>query len=248
MKILTLALTGLLLAGCASPEVSAPSPTATKPVPTRTETAPPTVELVETPENASTQEPTQQPAQEPSSIPVAALELTTPQQEGPYYPITDPLERDNDLTVLAGVEGPADGQRLLLQGRVLQPDGTPLEGATVEIWQTDSQGTYMHPQDPNYGQRDLSFQFYGESLTDGDGVYQFTTIRPGLYGGRPEHIHFKVKMAGREILTSQFYFADDPRVAGQRIADALVLKPNPASNTASNSILVANKDIVVASE
>ena len=142
----------------------------------------------------------------------AALPLTPPQGEGPYYPVEKPADRDDDLTIVAGRERQAEGQILLLNGRVLLQNGTPVSGARVEIWQTDGNGIYLHPNDPNIENRDPNFQSYGESVTDASGRYAFTTLYPQLYGSRPRHIHAKIRMGEEVVLTTQFYFAGDERL------------------------------------
>lgn len=103
----------------------------------------------------------------------------------------------------------AQGEVLLLTGRVLDTRGNPVSGAAVEIWHTDAQGIYDHPGDRSTNNRDRGFQFYGTSITNGDGVYTFRTIKPGQYEPRPRHIHVKVKRDGKEVLTTQFYFEAD---------------------------------------
>lgn len=125
--------------------------------------------------------------------------------------ITDPLA-DSPAAILIDsfLEPPqASGELLILVGQVLDVNGSPLPDTTVEIWQTDANGVYDHPGDPDTNSRDISFQFYGTAVTDADGWYVFRTILPGEYEPRPRHIHFKVKQNGRTLLTSQFYFSDD---------------------------------------
>ena len=90
---------------------------------------------------------------------------------------------------------------------VLQADGTPVEGAAVEIWQTDAYGVYLHPGDPGFADRDPAFQGFGQSLTDAEGAWAFRTILPEVYGGRPRHIHAKVKVDDQTVLTTQIYFS-----------------------------------------
>jgi len=97
----------------------------------------------------------------------------------------------------------------LLTGRVLDTNGDPLPGAAVEIWQTDTTGVYDHPNDSSTASRDRGFQFYGTAIAGDDGTYAFRTVRPGYYEPRPKHIHVKVKLDGRELLTTQFYFDED---------------------------------------
>jgi len=92
----------------------------------------------------------------------AATLVATPQQtEGPYYPLAFPADSDNDLVQVRGQAAQAIGTILHLQGRVLDTDGRPLDGALVEIWQSDSNGIYDHP-----GQ---SGREHGQRKDDGQG-------------------------------------------------------------------------------
>jgi hypothetical protein len=115
-----------------------------------------------------------------------------------------------------------NGQRLQQQqalppplhvyGRVLYEDGVPVPNAQVQFWHTDVNGSYNHPSSSaNNGMALLSdFQYFGTAVTaPSDGSFTFVTYRPGLYGRRPTHIHFKVWINGTEVLTSQLYFADE---------------------------------------
>ena len=122
-------------------------------------------------------------------------------------PVASPEDRDADLTVVLGMRAPALGEPLIVSGWLLRPDGPAVEGATVEIWQTDHQGVYLHPGDPDFERRDRGFQGYGESVTDADGRWSFRTILPEVYGSRPRHIHAKVRLDGSELLTTQIYFS-----------------------------------------
>lgn len=169
------------------------------------------------------------------------ISYTTPaQQEGPYYPVEKPSDRDNDLTSVAGASGPPAGDILHLSGVVYDANGWPIEGLIVEIWQTDNSGIYLHPGDGNTDQRDRNFQFYGEAITNADGLYSFRTIVPGLYEPRPRHIHVKVKQNGQELITTQFYFANEANED-----PALLINPAPAADDNGNPILVGQRDIVL---
>lgn len=105
------------------------------------------------------------------------------------------------------MEDAAAGELLLIDGLLLTADGSPVAGAIVEIWQTDHQGVYLHPGDPGIAARDEAFQGYGESATDASGAWSFRTILPEIYGGRPRHIHAKVKIDGETALITQIYFS-----------------------------------------
>ena len=151
----------------------------------------------------------------------AAQDRATPSQpEGPFYPVEKPADRDSDLTVVAGQDRVATGEVLLLTGLLLDTAGEPVSGATIEIWQTDANGIYLHPDDPGIESRDAAFQGYGEATTDGSGGWTFTTVDPGRYEPRPRHVHVKVIVDGIEVLTTQIYFSDDPDAA--RLDEALV--------------------------
>jgi protocatechuate 3,4-dioxygenase beta subunit len=140
--------------------------------------------------------------------------VRTPRQtEGPYYPTQLPLDQDNDLLIINDSITPAVGEIVEISGRVLTPSGSPVRNATVEVWQADNTGAYIHPRSIGYARRDLNFQGFGRFETASDGEYRFRTIKPGLYTGRTRHIHFKVRSAGRQDLTTQCYFQGEPQNA-----------------------------------
>ena len=135
--------------------------------------------------------------------------VRTPRQtEGPYYPDKLPLDTDNDLLILDDGLTPAMGEITHLTGRILNSSGAPVRNATVEIWQCDQNGNYLHsrgenPQDK--GKRDSNFQGYGRFLTASTGEYYFRTIKPVPYPGRTPHIHVIVKQGVKRLLTTQCY-------------------------------------------
>jgi len=158
-------------------------------------------------------------------------------------------------TLLAAYPAPpeAQGEILLLSGRVLDVNGEALPGAAVEIWQTDARGVYDHPGDSGTATRDQNFQFFGTSVADDAGRYSFRTLLPGEYEPRPRHIHLKVKLDGRDLLTTQFYFSQDrTQVQGERIfqaageaGDALLVQLVEVVDSAGNPLLLGVNDIVV---
>jgi protocatechuate 3,4-dioxygenase beta subunit len=144
-----------------------------------------------------------------------AEELTrvrTPSQtEGPFYPNKLPLDTDNDLLIINNSITPAVGTITHLTGRVLDSKGNPVRNALVEIWQVDARGAYLHTRSGNRGKRDPNFQGFGRFLTGFTGEYYFRTIKPVAYPGRTPHIHFKIKKASKEVLTTQCYVKGEPR-------------------------------------
>lgn len=180
----------------------------------------------------------------------AALSPTPGQVEGPFYPRTFPADRDADLTQITGRPAKAKGTVLYLSGRVLAQDGAPIGNATVELWQCDVHGRYHHAGDDG-ASRDDNFQGYGVAVTDAEGRYAFKTIRPVAYGGRPPHIHVKLRAGGAVALTTQIYVAGDP-VEGDVVIDrspkgtlerlTMVLKPAPGREAGA---LAGNFDFVL---
>jgi protocatechuate 3,4-dioxygenase, beta subunit len=136
----------------------------------------------------------------------AALVATPPQTTGPFYPLSLPLDSDNDLVLVEGRPERAAGTILHLGGRVLDADGRPVRGCRIEIWQCDAFGVYHHPGDRR-APADPNFQGFGATVADEEGAYRFRTIEPVPYPGRTPHIHFRITGAGLEPLTTQMYLA-----------------------------------------
>ena len=132
--------------------------------------------------------------------------LTPSQTEGPFYPVELPADSDFDL-LAQGSTRYTQGQASWVEGTVTDRAGRPVQGAVVEIWQCDQQGHYHHPAG---GGADPLFQGFGRVNVGSAGEYRFRTIRPVLYSGRTPHIHVKVKLGRRELLTTQMYVAGDP--------------------------------------
>lgn len=132
--------------------------------------------------------------------------LSTPtasQTEGPYYPLS-PIPESNNLLL----NSEHFGTELRLSGKVLNTEGQVLAGARVEIWQCDGLGIYPHPRAPKYTEFDPNFSGAGATIVDELGQYNFTTIVPVPYTGRPPHIHTKVFLNDAEKLTSQIYLKE----------------------------------------
>ncbi len=146
----------------------------------------------------------------------ALAELTAPvygsEQLGPL---------DHDLTQNAVKNGEPIGERIIVTGRVQDEDGKPVKRTLVEVWQANSAGRYIHKADQHQAPLDPNFLGAGRCMTDDDGRYRFTTIKPGAYpwgnhpnAWRPAHIHFSLfgdYFASR--LVTQMYFPGDPLMA-----------------------------------
>lgn len=125
---------------------------------------------------------------------------------------------DNDLTRNAVVNGAPIGERIIVTGNVLDDSGRPVPDALVEVWQANSTGRYRHAKDQHDAPLDPNFSGLGRVMTNKQGEYRFTSIRPGAYpwlnhenAWRPPHIHFSV--FGSQFisrLVTQMYFPGDP--------------------------------------
>ncbi len=132
---------------------------------------------------------------------------TPSQTEGPFYPEKLPADSDADLLANGNLRY-GKGQPAWVEGTLADADGKPMSGASVEIWQCDQDGHYHHPRDG--GQADPAFQGFGRVAVDAEGRWRFRTLRPVAYSGRAPHIHAKIRIGGRELLTTQLYVQDDP--------------------------------------
>lgn len=139
--------------------------------------------------------------------PAAARRATPAQTEGPFYPVEFPQDTDYDLLRNGNLSHPA-GENTWLEGSVSDLSGQPVGGAQVEIWQCDGAGHYHHAGDGS--KADKRFQGFGRVTVSANGSYRFRTIRPVAYSGRTPHIHVKVRLGRRDLLTTQLYVADDP--------------------------------------
>jgi protocatechuate 3,4-dioxygenase beta subunit len=134
---------------------------------------------------------------------------------------------DSDLTRHG--DGEPLGERIIVEGRVLDEEGRPIGGALVEVWQANAAGRYHHERDQHPAPLDPNFTGGGRCLTDAEGRYRFVTVKPGAYpwgnhenAWRPAHIHFSV--VGRmltERLSTQMYFPGDPLFAYDPIFQAV---------------------------
>lgn len=137
------------------------------------------------------------------------LTKTPPFTEGPFYPDRLPLDTDNDLLIINNSLTTAVGTITHLAGRVLDLKGNPIPNAGVEIWQVDGNGAYLHSGTSNKDKKDKNFQGFGRFTTASTGEYYFRTVQPVAYPGRTPHIHVKVRVKGKEILTSQLFIAEE---------------------------------------
>jgi protocatechuate 3,4-dioxygenase alpha subunit len=115
------------------------------------------------------------------------------------------------------VKPQTQGERIRIEGRVLDGIGTPVRDVLLEIWQANAAGRYAHPGDRQAGKAvDASFRGWGRAASDFEtGVYRFETVKPGPVMGRngrvmAPHINFWVVARGINIgLNTRMYFSDE---------------------------------------
>lgn len=140
-----------------------------------------------------------------AALPVPAVLAATPscdppssptraQTEGPYFTPNSP--RRASL-----LEADVKGVRLVLTGRVLATDCTPVPSALLDFWQADADG--------NYDNR--AYRLRGHQFADEQGRYRLETVLPGIYPGRTRHIHVRVQPRDGRLLTTQLYFPGEIR-------------------------------------
>ena len=137
---------------------------------------------------------------------------------GPVYGSDALQPLDDDLTRNARRNGEPLGERIIVAGRVLDDGGRPVPHALVEVWQANAAGRYLHRADEHPAPLDPNFTGAGRCLTDAQGAYRFTSIRPGAYpwrnhhnAWRPAHIHFSIcGINFLQRLVTQMYFPGDP--------------------------------------
>ena len=131
-------------------------------------------------------------------------------EEGPFYPPKLPLDTDNDLIIVNDSITPAVGEISHLSGRLLDAKGNPIRNGTIEIWSTDHNGVYLADAG-NKAHYDAHFQGFGRFLTSSTGEYYFRTLKPVRYPGRQApHVHFKIKIKGRDEWTTQLFIKGEP--------------------------------------
>jgi protocatechuate 3,4-dioxygenase beta subunit len=135
---------------------------------------------------------------------------------GPLFTRAEVRAEEADLT--AQHPGEPIGERMTVNGRVLDEGGWPVADALIEIWQANAAGRYRHVADNHDAPLDPNFTGRGRVLTDAEGRYAFKTIKPGAYpwrnhynAWRPAHIHLSIFGNGfLQRLVTQFYFPGDP--------------------------------------
>jgi protocatechuate 3,4-dioxygenase alpha subunit len=148
--------------------------------------------------------------------------IPTPSQTvGPFFHLGLPEWRD--LTA----DDPA-GERIAIEGRVIDGDGMPVPDALIELWQANAAGRYNHPDDPQTEKPlDPHFLGFGRVATDAEGRFRVVTVKPGAVPGRGNALqapHINIALFARGLLKhlyTRIYFADEAANAGDPLLSSI---------------------------
>jgi protocatechuate 3,4-dioxygenase alpha subunit len=180
-----------------------------------------------------------------------AIAAYTSQTVGPYFAIGLRFFEKTDIG------GPkAAGERITIQGRVLDGDRNPIPDAMIEIWQANSHGKYAHEADEQQKPVDPEFRGFGRACTSEKGVFCFHTIKPGRVPGpngslQAPHLEVSIFMRGLlKQLVTRIYFADDPANEEDQILQLVEPRRRPTltAKQASETGAVYQWDVVLQGE
>jgi protocatechuate 3,4-dioxygenase alpha subunit len=149
--------------------------------------------------------------------------LQTPSQTvGPFF---KPALIRSGLAVLATAK--SRGERITIEGRVLDGDAAGVSDAMIELWQANAVGRYDHPDDAQEKLLDPHFHGFGRAATDESGHFRFYTIKPGAVPGSDNVLqapHINVSIFARGLLkrlVTRIYFPGEPLNAGDAVLNAV---------------------------
>jgi len=166
---------------------------------------------------------------------------TEPALIGPFWRAQHPIKRNGEDIFTPDTPG----ERLRIEGRVIDLQGQPIVGALVDVWQASPIGLYEN-QDPSQADKNLRGRF----TTDAQGRFTLRTVRPAGYPipidgpvgellahqkrhpMRPAHIHFIAIAQGYRVLATQIFDAIDPHIHNDVVFGAVgslvrEFKPHP---------------------
>ncbi len=155
--------------------------------------------------------------------------LTPSQTIGPFF--APALVRESTERL---VRDGTRGERIVIEGRVLDGDGAPVPDAMIEIWQANAEGRYDHREDTQEKLLDPNFHGFGRAGTNQLGEFRFFTIKPGAVAGEAGALqapHINVCVFARGLLhhlMTRIYFPDE---SAANAADPVLNKVAPARRT-----------------
>ena len=149
---------------------------------------------------------------------ITPCNVTESTLQGPEYKAGPPLRQGQDFA--KGIPG----QKLIVTGKVLNVmNCKPVQGAVIDIWQTNSTGDYDYK----------GYNLRGKIVTDKDGNYALNTVYPARIHGennmtRPSHIHVIIGVPEQPSITTQVYFENQPKDSA--LKESLIAIPVTSAN------------------
>src|SRR5271169_717770 len=125
------------------------------------------------------------------------------------------------------------GDRVTIEGRVLDGDAAPVSDAMIELWQANADGRYDHPDDTQEKLLDPEFHGFGRAATDERGCFRFHTIKPGSVPGPGDLLqapHINVSIFARGLLkrlTTRIYFPGEQLNAADSVLNTVAPERRP---------------------
>ena len=150
--------------------------------------------------------------------------IPTPSQTvGPFFHLGLARAEWADLSA----DNPA-GERIAIEGRVVDGDGVPVPDALIELWQANAAGRYNHPDDrQDEKPLDRHFRGFGRVATDAEGCFRVVTVKPGPVPGRGNALqapHINIALFARGLLKhlyTRIYFADEAANASDPLLSSI---------------------------
>ena len=158
-------------------------------------------------------------------------------EQGPYYLSNSPVRSD--------VTDKQSGKAMTYTFTVLDTSCKPIKGARIDIWFANAQGVYsgVGNQGDDLGAGVNSGNFLrGTQATDSNGVLTFKGIYPGWYPARTIHVHQKIWVNGKEVLTTQTFFTDKQNAS---VMATEPYKSRGAQKVTNSTDMVLNRGDVV---
>ena len=137
------------------------------------------------------------------------------------------------LVVDTLAEESVSGDRVTIQGRLIDGDGKGVNDGVVEVWQANALGRYASPEDSQNKPVERGFRGFGRVFTGPDGGFRFTTVKPGRVpgpGGALQAPHLVVTVFMRGILKhllTRMYFPEEPANAEDAVLNLVPADRRP---------------------
>ena len=154
-----------------------------------------------------------------------------------HYPGKGKVEKSNKLARAAGKALVAEGERLFFMGRILDERCMPVEGAHIELWQTNPKGKYVWASKGKLMAPSAAFAGSGTATTNNLGEFQFDTLFPGPYRERAPSLNLRITHPDLTPLTTQIFFGNDRR----NIGDETLMKLSPSLRERLMSVIHAQE-------